>query len=302
MALPRNLNKLKNRSGLRSAGVYTFTNFFTKGISFLLIPVFTNPKFLTPADNGLLSLFSSSILFLMPFISLGLTQSTSTDFFKLGKKDFKDFFTTGFTLAILTTLFAVSILFFLRDYLHQQYGFPVNFVWIVPAVTLLNFCVEQITGLIRNNDQPFRYLGIGVTKTVVELSIALLLITVFQSGWLGRVNGMIIALVLVSGYSIYYFVKNGYLFGQVKINFVKAELLYALPIIAMQANMFVMSSSDKFFLADDHGVLGVYTIACTFASTIVIFSSALIQYFSPKIFSLLSAETVQYSRQPIELR
>jgi O-antigen/teichoic acid export membrane protein len=107
---------------------------------------------------------------------------------------------------------------------------------------------------------------------------------------------MIVALVLISGYALYYFVKNGYLFGRVKTEYIKAELLYALPIIVMQANMFIMSSSDKFFLANDHALLGVYTIACTFASAIVIFSTALIQYFFPKIFLLLSADVVEYPK------
>ncbi len=296
MALSTLINNIKSKQGLRSAGVYTFTNFFTKGISFLLIPIFTNPKFLTPADNGLLSLFSSSVIFLMPFISLGLTQSTSTDFFKLKKKEFKDFFTTGFALTIITTLLSVTVIYLLKDFLHLKYGFPINFVWIVPAVTFLNFCSEQITGLIRNNNEPLKYLGIGISKTAVELSIALLLIIVYKFGWMSRVTGMIIALVLISGYALYYSVKNGYLFGKIKMEYIKTELLYALPIIIMQANMFVMGSSDKFFLANDHAILGVYTIACTFASAIVIFSTALMQYFSPKIFLLLSADVVEYPK------
>jgi len=294
MALSTLINNIKSKQGLRSAGVYTFTNFFTKGISFLLIPIFTNPRFLTPADNGLLSLFNSSVIFLMPFIALGLTQSTSTDFFKLEKKEFKNFFTSGFALTIITTVFSFIVLYLLKDFLHLKYGFPINFVWIIPAVTFLNFCSEQTTGLIRNNNQPLKYLGIGITKTAVELSIALLLIVLYKYGWMGRVTGMVAALVLISGYALYYFIKNGYLFGQVKVNYIKEELLYAFPIIVMQANMFIMSSSDKFFLANNHALLGVYTIACTFASAIVIFSSALIQYFFPKIFGLLSAKVVLY--------
>ena len=296
MTLTINFNNLKSRSGWRSAGLYTFSNFFIKGISFLLIPVFTNPRFLTPADNGMLSLFNSSVLFLMPFISLGLIQSTSTDFFKLAKPEFKNFFTTGFALTVSTTCIAVAILFLLKNYLLSGYGMPLNFFWIIPVVTFLNFSTEQIISLIRNNDQPLRYLFLGISKTATELGIALLLITMFNYGWLGRVSGMLVALIAISVYSVYYFVKNGYLFGEVKIKYIQSELLYALPIIFMQANMFVMSSSDKFFLAGDHALLGVYTIACTFASAIIIFSTALIQYFSPKIFLLLSATEVAYAK------
>src|SRR5664279_3347597 len=103
MALsPGLLNIRKNIVG-RSIGIYTFTNFFTKGISFLLVPLFTNPAYLTAGDNGFLSLFNSSINFLIPFISMGLVQSASTDYFKLNTSAFRDFFTTSFILPVLVT-------------------------------------------------------------------------------------------------------------------------------------------------------------------------------------------------------
>ena len=71
---------------LKSMGIYTVTNFFGKGLSFLLLPLFTNPKYLSPADNGLLSLFSQATIFVLPFINLGVLQSASVDYFKLDKK------------------------------------------------------------------------------------------------------------------------------------------------------------------------------------------------------------------------
>ena len=81
-----NFLKYRNSPAVKSLGIYTFTNFFGKGVAFLLLPYFTNV--LTKSDIGLISLFSSAIIFLMPFISMGVLQSASTDYFKLSKKDF----------------------------------------------------------------------------------------------------------------------------------------------------------------------------------------------------------------------
>jgi len=279
----------------RSIGIYTFTNFFTKSISFLLIPLFTNPAFLTASDNGFLSLFNSSITFLVPFISMGLVQSTSTDYFKLNKSEFRDFFTTSFILPVLVTIFCTVILFFYRDYFFQKFGFPYSFTWIIPILTLLNFCNEQLLGLIRNNNEPYYFLGVGLSKTVIELGLAVALIVFFQYHWQGRVIGISASYALITLFGFRYFYRKGYLGGSIKKEYLKSELIYALPIIMLQLSIFVMSSSDKFFLADDHAVVGVYGIACTFASVIIILSTALLQYIFPKIFSLLSAETVQYS-------
>jgi O-antigen/teichoic acid export membrane protein len=280
---------------VRSIGIYTFTNFFTKGISFLLVPLFTNPAYLTASDNGFLSLFNSSVSFLIPFISMGLVQSTSTDYFKLDTPAFKDFFTTSFVLPVLITILSVGLLFFCRDFFLQKFGFPSNFCWLIPFLGLLTFCNEQLFSLIRNNNEPYYFLGVGIGKSVVELGLAVVLIVFFQYHWQGRVIGLSTAYALLTFFAFIYFFKKGYLGGTIRTEYLKSELVYALPIIMLQLSIFVMSSSDKFFLADDHAVVGVYGIACTFASVILVLSTALLQYIFPKIFSLLSAETIDYS-------
>ena len=90
------LLNLRKNIIVKSIGVYTLTNFLSKGISFLLIPLFTNPRYLTPSDNGVLSLFSTSMIFLVPFISLGMSQSAAADFFRKPKKEFAEAFSNNF--------------------------------------------------------------------------------------------------------------------------------------------------------------------------------------------------------------
>jgi O-antigen/teichoic acid export membrane protein len=71
---------------LKSVSVFTSMNFLSKGISFLLLFIYTQPRFTSPEENGILNLFSSSLLFLMPLVSQGILHSASTDIFKLEKK------------------------------------------------------------------------------------------------------------------------------------------------------------------------------------------------------------------------
>ena len=122
-----NLIALRKSPVIRSVGIYTFTNFFTRSISFLLLFIFTNPKYISPSENGLISLFSNSLLFLMPFLSMGIIHSTSADFFRMEKKDFKNFFTTGFILPLTVTFVSFVVLYLSRDYLYTTYGFPLMF-------------------------------------------------------------------------------------------------------------------------------------------------------------------------------
>ncbi len=294
-ALPKSFSTLKNKSLVKLIGIYTFTNFFTKGISFLLIPLFTNPSYLTPADNGILSLFNSSVIFLVPFISIGLVQSTSTDFFKLDKSSFRDFFTTSFVLPVLLTILAIAVLFICRHLLYKKFGFPPVFTLLIPLTVLFSFCTDQLLGLIRNNNEPYYFFTVGVGKTIVELGMATLLIILFKYQWQGRVVGISVSYIAVTAFAFVYFFKKGYLGGKIKKDFIKSELVYALPIVMLQLSIFVMSSSDKFFLADNHEIVGIYGIACTFSSVILILGSGLLQYIFPKIFSLLSVPKIDYA-------
>ena len=293
-----NLINLRKNPIVRSIGIYTFTNFFAKGASFLLLFIFTNPVYILPSENGLLSLFSNSMLFLMPFISMGVLHSTSTDFFRLDKKEFRSFFTTGFIMPVTVTILSVIILFFFRDHLQKAYGLPYMFVWLIPFITFLTFCNEQFMGLIRNNNEPMVYLKANMTKTVLELGLSFVLVVFFAWRWEGRVAGILVSYLLMSLFAFYYFRQKGYLFGKINKKYILNELIFALPIIAMQASIFSMSASDKFFLSnfttDNNETVGIYSVGCTFASIVLLFSSALIQYVFPQIYNSLASVEVNY--------
>lgn len=293
-----NFINLRKSPVVQSIGIYTFTNFFAKGASFLLLFIFTNPKYILPSENGLLSLFSNSMLFLMPFLSMGILQSTSTDFFKLGKEDFRSFFTTGFIMPVTITLLSIVILFFARGYLERAYGFPPMFIWLIPVITFLTFCNEQLLSLSRNNNEPVTFLKANVSKTILEIGLSFTLVVIFSWRWQGRIAGILVSYLAVGIFAFYYFYKRGYLFGAIKKKHIIDELIYAVPVIAMQASVFSMSGSDKFFLSnftnDNNETVGIYGVGCIFASIVFLFSSALIQYVFPKIYAALSENVTNY--------
>ncbi len=293
-----NFINLRKSPILKSIGIYTFTNFFAKGASFLLLFVFTNPVYILPSENGLLSLFSNSMLFLMPFLSMGIIHSTSTDFFKLGKDDFRSFFTTGFIMPLAVTVLSFVLLFYFRDQLKQSYGFPAMFVWLIPVITFFTFCNEQLLSLSRNNNEPDVYLRANISRTVLELGLSFVLVVIFAWRWEGRIAGILAAYIILTGYALYYFKRKGYLFGTIKKKYIIDELVYAVPIIAMQASIFSMNASDKFFLSNftnDHNeTVGIYSVGCIFASIIIVLCTALLQYVFPKIYTLLASPVIDY--------
>ena len=298
MAFYKSLKNQYKYPALKTMGIYTVTSFFGKGLSFLLLPLFTNPKYLTPADNGLLSLFSQAIIFLTPFISLGILQSTSVDYFKLDKKSFKDFCTTGISMAVVMSLISFVTFYLFRDFFFQKFSFPVIFIWAIPLLTFMVFCYEFAMLIIRNRNNIITYANINVSKISVELGLAVIFIVLLAWGWRGRVAGMMIATSLVAIYGIYFLLKNNYLFGSINKKIIYTELQYSIPIVTMQLSMFCLFSSDSFILAGitkNNSLVGIYGMACVFGSIIITLCSAIIQYMVPKINKALSCKEIDYA-------
>jgi len=299
MGILTNLKSLYKQDSIRSVAIYTFTNFFGKSASFLLLVIFTNPYYISPAENGLLSLFSNSLLLMMPFLSMGIIHSTNTEFFKSGQVEFKNLFTTGFIMPIAVMFLSCLFLFSFKKQLNVHFGFPAVFIWLIPFITFLIFCHDQLLNLLRNKYDTRLYLKVNLTKVILELGISLILVVFFAWHWQGRITGLFMAYVIITIYAFYYFHKNGYLFGRVDMKYIYSELVYAIPIIAFQVSTFCMGSSDRFFLSgftyDNNETVGIYNVAATFGSIIIILCTAVLQYLFPKIYSELTQKQVNYT-------
>jgi hypothetical protein len=297
MPLFEKFNLLRRHKALRSVGLYTVSNFLTKSASFLLVFIFTNPRFITPAENGMLSLFNNFALFLKPIMMLGIIHSVGVDFFKLDKNTFRDSFTTGFFLSVLVAVLILVAFFLFRGYLNHQYGFSNGIIVAIPLVTFLFICFEQLQNILRSEQKPEMFMGASMTRLILEFGTSVILVVFFSWHWYGRIAGLLISQGTLTLFAVYYFFRQGYLGGVVRKEFIRSEITYAFPVIALQMTFFAINSSDKFFLSHftrDNALLGIYSFASVFASVVFTLHLALIQYFFPKIYSVLSADTTDY--------
>ena len=289
------LNQVKavvKNPAYRSVGIYIFTNFFSKGVSFILIPLFTNPLYLTPTDNGLLSLFSSNMILLAPLISLGMIQSSTADFYKKSTGDFSSAFTSNFFIAAFMAILAATLLFIFKDVLKEKFDFPPSFVFILPGLAFLIFSSEQLFALIRNRNEVNHYAVMGISKSIIEYALSVILVVFFFSGWMGRIWGIAASLVAINLYSIWYYVKNKYINFSFHKHQVWDELKFGVPIFVFQLCVFMLGASNKLFLAifnvDKHE-LGIYAIACILGSMVGTIAQSILLYVQPELYRSISA-------------
>ena len=298
MNITQQLNIFIKKPAFKSAGIYTFANFFSKSVGFFLLFIYSNPLYLNVDENGLLSLLASSTAIFIPFLSLGMVHSTSVEFFKLNQKDFKDFFTTGLFMPAIVLVLGIGVLYYFKGFLKSSYGFPTSFIFIIPVIAFLTFWYEIFVTLIRNNDEPFLFLKASILRLLIEVSLSLLLVISFALRWRGRVAGMMIALTAVFLFAFIYFKRKGYLFGKIKKKYLRENLFYAVPIIIFQGGSFCLFSSDKFFLSyfGSNSSVGIYGYACTFSTILTLGCTAILSYVLPKIYQLLSESSINYKK------
>jgi O-antigen/teichoic acid export membrane protein len=296
MATISGILKFGKSREMRSVAIYTFSNFFSKGVSFLLLFYFAHV--LTEADFGMLNLFSNGILFLMPFVSMGILQSVNTEYFKKDKQEFSNFFSTTLVMPMMVTLLAMAVFYIFRNELQQRYSLPTVIILLIPLITLFNFLNEHLINMVRNSHDPVKYLFVNIGRLLAEITLAVFFISAMEFGWTGRVMGIFISYLMVAVYAFFYFKERGYTKGVISKKYIYDELLYSVPIIVMQAGVFCMGSSAGYFIeyfTHDLAEVGIFSIAATFGSVIIVLCTAMLQYTYPKVYSLLSEKKIDYA-------
>ena len=281
----------------RTVATYVFVLFFSRGVSFLLLPLFTNPRFLTPADNGMLSIFSSNMILLTPFISLGLVQSSSRDFFAKNEEQFKKSFTQNLVIAFGMMLLMIGLLLIFKDYFNHKLHISGSLIFIIPLLIYLTLFNDMFLTILRNKNEVKLFSITNMAKTILEYGASVVLVVLVLAGWYGRVGGIIIAAVAINLVSLYYLWKKQYLKLDLNVKHIIEELKFSVPIILFQLCVFMLGLSNKAFLSlfkIDTAEIGIYAIATIFGAMVGGFSYGASYYTQPQLYKAFKQEGVSY--------
>ena len=130
---------------LKQLSIYTLVGVISAGVNFFIMPVLTHE--LEPSDYGVISLFNTYVLILLPLVSISAYSLLNVDYFK--QKD-KDVFANQFTSIQLipfvnTIVLAILVWGFygkFADELELQ-GLGVRWGYVILGLTILNIYYDQ---------------------------------------------------------------------------------------------------------------------------------------------------------------
>ncbi len=244
--------------------VYALGAFFLKGVSFFLIPMYTN--LLTAGEFGsydLLRTFGSVIEIIF---SLGLLQLLYVEFFDKNNHSKAKFIATFISiyLVIATVLYlitAVAMLFF-TDTMFP--GIRYNLVLIVLITTYLNFFQVMLVTVLKLSFKAVRVSVLQVTLGCTSLLLNIILVYGLKKGIDGILISSLAITVLSCFYGVFVFRKQ---LSEFRITLNKQEFIrylrMGMPFIPNVLSFWVMNSANRFILLNYSGLneVGIYSVA-----------------------------------------
>jgi O-antigen/teichoic acid export membrane protein len=298
--LKRALHRAKNtlQKGInsplaRTIGIYTFLNFFLRGISFLITPLFTH--YISPDEFGTLNIYLNSINFVTPFVFLGITNTVAVDYFKTSREALSRHIATSLLLSLgIVGVFFVLIIGF-QNTLVSYFHVSLLLLLAIPLLCFFNLVIDLAFILLRNENQVKKVTLATILRTVLELGTSVGFIILLLWGWQGRLYSLVLATAFVFVGGMVYLYKKYELSWQFDTAFLKKEWRYWMS--SMVGFCFVISftSIDKYIIKNlcTPQELGDYSLATQFGFIILTFSNAAIAAYFPNLYKDLTEKKSQ---------
>ena len=202
------LNSLK--ISLRDSLVYGLGNIAVKIIGFILIPLYTDPKYFTVDDFGVIALLDISGLVLISIMASALPQSLMRWYWdKDHVKNQKEIFFMSLSLQIFVSLLFIIFLIPVAPKISaiifgtEKWSFSLKMLILSTAFQSIN---NIINTLMRVQSKSLLFSVANISKLVIVLFMTLFLIIRKEMGiagiYLAQVTGNLIFIIFLSGYTV----------------------------------------------------------------------------------------------------
>lgn len=256
---------------VENIGLLTLSNFATKILGFLMVPLYTSV--LSTEDYGIYDLFNTTILLLVPIITLNISDAVLR--FAIDQSFDKDAIATISFKCFLSSTILVLAFFIINNQIGlsnaiNEYAIFFFFMYITQTLNGI------ITYYARGTDHIADLSISSVVSSVVIIFSNILFLFFLNMGlngyFLAHITGPLIQ-------STFLIIKLGYISNihfKRKYAFEKKEMTrYSVPLIANAIGFWINSASDKYVIIWSAGLSanGIYSVASKIPSVLNIFQT-----------------------------
>ena len=270
--------------------VYFGSYFINAALSFAIVSLLTHH--LTTYDYGIINLYSSFLILLMPFISGGILYPLSVEYFKRPRESYGAYFSNAQTIPLISlALFTILCIAFQQP-LSRFLKVPAVWIWVMPAIAWWIMINETAMMITRNKNLPFQFAFFSVGKTIAEILLTAGLVIGLHWAWEGRLLSAALAPVIVGVISIYLFYRWQLVAKKIDWSSTRRIFFLCLPFVFERLAVFVLGYSDKYFIDryDLNGTneVGLYGLGSQLATVIYVVVISMNSAYQPHLFKKLS--------------
>ena len=267
---------MKSKS-LKAGIWYTISNFLVKGITFLLLPIFT--RIMTSADVGYFSNVMAWFNILAIITTFEVYSSVSIARFDY-KDDLDTYVSSSLFLGTLITLFFYIISLVFHNFFENLFSFDfltLNIVYIYlliyPAIQMF-----QIRNQIIYNHKPI--VIVSILNAIVTSIVSIICTLTFASALTGRIVGYFGSSIIICVFLYFYLIKKG---KRISPKYWKYCLKISFPLIWHLLAGYLLSSMDRIMIVKLVGAEAnaLYSVAYTISMAVSILWSSMNNAWSP---------------------
>ncbi len=252
--MEKNINYL-----LKNIGLLTLSNFGSKILVFLLVPIYT--RLLTTEEYGVYDLYLTSITLLIPLLSLNIVEAVMR--FTLDKKVKKENVLSIGIKIVFKSIIICCVLVIMNYFLgvfeiFNQY--PQYFILYYSA----NIMYDLITQFVKSIEKTFDFAIASILNTATMLILNIIFLFFLKM----KLPGYFLANILSFVIPIIYLTIKLKLWKYIKLNvndeILKGQMLsYSKPLILNNIGWWITNVSDRYILTSMKGLSenGIYSIS-----------------------------------------
>ncbi len=259
----------------RDSVIYGVGGILAKSIAFLLLPVFT--RVFTPAEYGTIEMLTVLSSFLSALLMMGMDSAQTFYFYeqKGGGQPAQARIVTAILQWRLTWGAAITAVAMLLTPLLNAAFFDGELTWVHFAVAFVGVLFGQLmmqsAEVFRLLYRPWKYIGVTLTQSILSAGAAIALVVWLHWGALGYFTGFGVGSMVAA--LIGWWNAREYLdWSRLHQSWWPRLLRFGAPLVPTALAMYVLNTSDRWFIVHYHGqdAVGLYAVGAKFAILIAL--------------------------------
>jgi O-antigen/teichoic acid export membrane protein len=270
-------------------------------IPVLILPIIT--RILSPEDYGVVVIYTAISGIALPLLTLSVDSSILLNFFKVEKKDFSSYFSSGYLLIIISSCIFIPIILLFRKSIAELTSFPYEWVSVLLLTCFLQIHSNLTLHLFQVKRKPLKYGVFSIAQTAITNALLLYLLILRGMNYEGIMVAYFMSALLFFVISMYIYQSNGLFTKRIRKDFVIDNMKVGYPLSLHVIGSWLANSATRIIIG---GILGTaaagsFGVGATIGLVVSLIQDSFNKAYVPYLFDQLNNFTEKTEAKLIKL-